>query len=74
MAPISSRARFSVSPGCGGGSPSRASASSICASRLGPIPGTARSRPSAAAARSSSAVVTPSARATSTERRAPSPR
>jgi hypothetical protein len=54
--------------------PSRASASSSWASRLGPIPGTVRSRPAAAASRSSPAVLTPSARAISSERAAPSPR
>ena len=45
-----------------------------CASVFGPIPGTVRSRPAAAASRSSSAVRTSSARASSTERFAPSPR
>ena len=53
---------------------SRASAASSCASIFGPTPGTSRSRPSAAASRSSSGVRTPSARASSTERFAPSPR
>ena len=47
---------------------SRASASSSRASVLAPIPGTSRSRPAAAASRNSSAVRTPSERASSTER------
>ena len=74
MPPTSSRARLSSSPRCGRGAASRASASSSRASVFGPMPGTARSRPAAAAARSSSGVRTPSARAISTERLALSPR
>ncbi len=72
--PTSSHAFLMVSPRRGRGSPSRASAPSSSASRFGPIPGTSRSRPAAAAARSSSAVRTSSARAISTERFAPRPR
>jgi hypothetical protein len=52
----------------------RASASSSRASVFGPIPATVCSRPAAAASRSSFAVRTPSARASSIERFAPSPR
>ena len=57
-----------MSPRLGRGSASRASASRRRASVFGPIPGTVRSRPAAAASRSSSAVLTSSARASSTER------
>ena len=53
---------------------SRASASRSCASSFGPTPGTLRSRPAAAASRSSSGVRTSSACAISIERRAVSPR
>ena len=66
--PTSSRARRAGGPRGGRGSPSRASASRICASIFGPTPGTSRSRPAAAASRNSSGVRTPSARAISTER------
>ena len=72
--PTSSRAWLSSSPRGGRGSSSRASASSSCASSFGPTPGTSRSRPAAAAARNSSGVCTPSARAMSTDRLAVSPR
>ena len=54
--------------------PSRASASRRRASVFGPTPGTSRSRPAAAASRSSCGVLSPSARAISTDRRAVSPR
>ena len=68
MAPTSSRARLSSSPRRGRGSASRASASSSRASVFGPMPGTSAAGPAAAASRSSSAVRTPSARASSIER------
>jgi hypothetical protein len=70
----SSHARLSSSPRGVRGSGSRASAARICASILGPMPGTLRRRPAAAASRSSSPVRTPSARAISTDRRALIPR
>ena len=70
----SSLARGRWIPRGGRGSPSRRSASRICSSSFGPTPGTARSRPSAAASRNSSGVWTCSARAISTERLAVSPR
>ena len=72
IAETSSRARSRVSARCGSGS--RASAARICASSFGPTPGTLRSRPAAAASRSSSGVRTPSACAISIERFAVSPR
>ena len=61
-------------PLAGRAAPSRPSASSKRASVLGPIPGTSRSRPAAAASRNCSAVRTPSARASCTARWAVSPR
>ena len=65
MPPTSSRARLSHRPRGERASVSRASADTICASVLGPMPGTSRRRPAAAASRSSSAVRMSSARAMS---------
>ena len=72
MAPTRARAWSSISPGRSVGS--RVSASFTRASIFGPTPGTDRSRPASTAARNSSGVRTPSARAISTERLVVSPR
>ena len=56
MPPTRSQARLSHTPRGERASVSRASADTICASVLGPMPGTSRRRPAAAASRSSPAV------------------
>ena len=73
IAPTSARARSSSSPGWRRGLP-RERLRSRAPRVFGPTPGTARSRPAATAARNSSGVRTPSARAISTERFVVSPR
>ena len=67
------RARLSSIPRRGRGRSSRASAARSFASVFGPIPGTSASRPSAAAARNSSTVRTPSACPISTALFGPKP-
>ena len=73
MSSLNASARLSRSPRRGRGRSPRASPARSFASVFGPIPGTCPNRPSAAAARNSSTVRTPSARPISAARWGPNP-